>query len=223
MIFKLLAVAGLLPIAAFAQPVPEMGFVRIVNAVSPGTGHATFLIDGRSLFEGGYQLGQTTGGYGVARGTRTIEVRKAGVVSGSTRVDLAEGETMTVIAYAERLPAVRQEDKPRWTIKLLRLKQQDHERGFGLSIVPVTAADDAVVDVTMPGKGKTQKVHAGRLKITKVNLGRARDDVEIVSGGRNVATVSLDARGNYVVILFDDAGGGIGAISFYDPKFVVAG
>ena len=35
--------------------------------------------------------------------------------------------------------------------------------------------------------------------------------------------VSLDDPGNYVVVLFDDEDGNVKAISFYDPRFVIAG
>lgn len=222
-ISNILAACLLLIPAALAQPVPEMGFIRIVNAIAPGTGNATFLIDEKDLHAKGYALGQTTGGYPVARGAKTIEVRKDGVGTGSTRVDLAAGETLTVIAFAERAPEPKPGAPPRWIVKLLRLKQQNHERGYGLSIVPVAAAAEIALDLRTPGKAGSRKLSAERLRISKVDLGRKRADLEITAEGVAVTTVSPDSRGNYVVILFDKPGGGLGAVSYYDPKFVVAG
>lgn len=222
-ISNILAAVLLLSSGATAQQVPEMGFIRIVNAIAPGTGNARFLIDGEDLHAGGYALGQTTGGYPVARGARTIGVRKDGVGAGSTRVDLATGETMTVIAFAERAPERKPGEPPRWNVKLLRLKQQEHERGYGLSIVPVAAAAEIALEVRTPGKAGSHKLDAPRLRISKVDLGKQRADLEILAGGAPVTTISPDSRGNYVVILFEKADGSLGAVSYYDPKFVVAG
>ena len=40
---------------------PEVGFVRIINAIAPGNGTTRVLIDGEDLFPKGYQLGQRSG------------------------------------------------------------------------------------------------------------------------------------------------------------------
>lgn len=206
-----------------AQDTPPMAFLRIVSAVSPGTGNANFLVDGRDLYPDGYALGQTTGAYGVKAGTRNVEVRKAGVETGTTRIDLAEGETMTVIAFAERLPAENPDDPPKWAMRLLRLKQENIERGFGLSIVSVCKAEETAVDLAVLSKGKVEKASVKRLRVSKVDLGRMRGEVMVKAGEKILATVSPDSPGNYVVILYENAEGEIGALDFYDPKFVIAG
>ena len=54
----LLAATGML--SAQNRERPEVGFVRIVNAVSPGTGKATFIVNGRNLYADGYALGSPT-------------------------------------------------------------------------------------------------------------------------------------------------------------------
>jgi hypothetical protein len=43
---------------------PQVGFIRIVNAVAPGLGLANVFVDGDDIFPKGYQLGQRTGGIG---------------------------------------------------------------------------------------------------------------------------------------------------------------
>jgi hypothetical protein len=208
--------------AVSAQP-PEVGFVRIVNAVAPGTGNATFLLDGRNLYADGYKLGQDTGGYGVKAGSIEIKVSKEGVETGNTRVQLGVGETMTVIAFAERLPAKDEEDPPRWEIKLLRLKQQEAERGYGLSFLSVCKDDETGVRVTIAGRKTAQSVFARRLAITKLEIGGRQVEVGVEMGDRKLTHISTDSPGNYVVILYETADGVVEAISFYDPKFVVAG
>lgn len=221
-IFNLLVVFALLACGLFAQT-PEVGFVRIVNAVAPGTGSATFLLDGRNLYPDGYKLGQDTGGYGVKAGGIEIEVRKEGVETGNTRVQLGIGETMTVIAFAERLPAKDEEEPPRWEIKLLRLKQQEVERGYGLSFISVCKDNETGVQVKIAGKEEAKAVFARRLAITKLEIGGRQVEVSVELGDRKLTHVSTDSPGNYVVILYETADGVVEAISYYDPKFVIAG
>lgn len=223
-IFKLLALLTTLATALSAQEEkPQIGFVRIVNAVSPGTGNARFVVDGRNLFEDGYQLGQMTGGYGVSVGSRKIEVEKDGVQKGTTQLSIGLGETITLIAFAERLPAKDLDEAPKWTIKLLRLKQENVERGYGLSLVSVCSPPETAVDLNLMGSGKNVRVAAKRLSITKAEIGKSRSEVVVKQGENTLTMVSLDSPGNYVVILFENAAGKTEAISFYDPKFVVAG
>jgi len=208
--------------ALVASP-PEVGFIRVVNAVAAGTGNATFLVDGRNLYPDGYKLGQDTGGYGVKSGSIEIEVRKEGVETGSTRINLGIGETMTVIAFAEKIPPKNEEDPPRWEIKLLRLKQQDPERGYGFSFVSVCNQEDTRVVVTIEGRDTPIPVFVRRLAITKINVGSRQIEAGVSIGEREVTHISTDSPGNYVVILYENAKGVIEALSFYDPKFVIAG
>ena len=217
----LLAATGML--SAQNRERPEVGFVRIVNAVSPGTGKATFIVNGRNLYADGYALGQTTGGYGVKAGDLEIEVRKEGVQTGSTSVRLGNGETLTVIAFAERVPPKKEDDPPMWAIKLLRLKQQDVERGYGVSIVSVCRAEETAVDLAVEGREQPERAFAKRLKITTVELGRTRGEIMIRMGDKTIGNISPDSPGNYVVILYENADGEIQALSYYDPKFVIAG
>lgn len=222
-ISKILVLLSALLVTVSAQEKPQVAFVRIVNAVSPGTGNASFIVDGKNLYEEGYKLGQTTGGYGVAIGTRTIQVEKEGVQKGTTKLTLGLGETVTLIAFAERLPVEDENDPPKWTIKLLRLKQANVERGYGLSLVSVCSPPETVVELGVLSSGKTIRSAAKRLSITKVDIGSLRGEVMVKIGERNLTMVSPDSPGNYVVILYETVEGTTEALTFYDPKFVVAG
>jgi hypothetical protein len=221
-IFKSLILLGMLCVPLLGQR-PEIGFVRIVNAVSPGTGNAAFLIDGRSLYADGYALGQTTGGYGVKAGSIDIEVRKTGVEPGSTRISLGIGETLTVIAFAERLPAKKPDDPPKWGVKLLRLKQQEVERGYGVSLISVCKPEEIPLKLTVEGRDAPVRAFAKRLAISKVEMGGKRGEIMVSHEDRVLANISPDSPGNYVVILYENAEGIIEALSYYDPKFVIAG
>lgn len=202
---------------------PQVGFIRIVNAVSPGVGNAKFVVEGRDLYPDGYKLGQTTGGYGVKAGSCSIEVVKEGLKKGTTKLQINVGETITLIAFAEKLPVEKPDDPPNWAIKLLRLKQKEVEKGFAMSIVSVCQADEIVLQLNHHSSGKQDKAIAKHLVVTSVDLGGMRSEVTINAGEKTLTTVSPDSRGNYVVIVYENAENQIEALYFFDPKFVVAG
>jgi hypothetical protein len=220
------ALALLAPPTALAQedgPPPQVGFIRIVNAVAPGEGNAKVSIDGDDILPRGYLLGQRTGGIGLTSGAHTIEVTKEGVQSGTTKISLATGETMTLIAFAERLPVEKFGDPPRWAIKILRLRQSDPERGFRMTLVSVCGKPEVRVQAAIGGKAAIETAVVKRLAVASIDLGRNRAEVMVKVDDTIVTTVSPEDPGNYVVVLYEDPDGKTQAISFFDPKFVIAG
>lgn len=215
-------IAGLA--CAGAQEQPKVGFVRVVNALAPGEGKMQLVIDGDNMFPKGYELGQQTGGIGLKAGNRTVEVSKEGVESGATRLPLESGETVTMIAFGVPIPADKQEeDGPKWTAKILRLKQRDVERGYRLTVVSVSSKPEIDVRALIEGKGKIESKKVKRLTTESFDLGGSRSDVELRLGDEPLSFVSLDDPGNYVVVLYDDGEGEVRGLSFYDPRFVIAG
>ncbi len=208
--------------AVAREDVPQVGFIRIIHAIGPGEGRAKFFMDGEDLFPKGYELGQRTGGIGLKAGRHKIEVRKEGVEPGSTSIDLRAGETHTLIAFAERLPADR-DSQPRWITRILRLKQSEPTSGYRMSVVSVCSEPEVRIEAAAAGKGKIERVAARRLGVVRVDLGRARGEVMVRAGDEILTTVSPDSPGNYVVLLYDDSDGVVRAISFFDPKFSIAG
>lgn len=202
---------------------PQVGFVRIVNAVAAGDGKTSILIDGEDIFPKGYDLGQRTGGFGLKSGSHTITIRRNGVEPGSTKVDLQTGETMTLIGFAEKVPAEKKDDPPVWKTRILRLKQSDPERGFRMTLVSVCDKEEVTIQAAIQGKQTVETATVKRLATTMVDLGRSRGEVLVKAGDEIITTVSPEDPGNYVVVLFQDAGGAIKALSFFDPKFVIAG
>ncbi len=217
--FSLLA----LDAARAQQGPPEVGFVRIVHAVAPGSGKANILIDGEDIFPKGYDLGQRTGGFGLKAGSHTITIKKDGVEPGSTKISLAIGETLSLIGFAELVPPKKKGDPPTWITRILRLKQSAPERGFRMTLVSVCEKDDVMIKAAVLGKQKLETAYVKRLATTAVDLGRARGEVLVKVGDEIITTISPEDPGNYVVVLYQDADGNIKALSFYDPKFVVAG
>lgn len=56
-----------------------------------------------------------------------------------------------------------------------------------------------------------------------MNLGGARGEVLVKIGDEILTVVSPDGPGNYVVLPYQDPDGKTKALSFFDPKFVIAG
>ncbi|MFN6044977.1 MAG: hypothetical protein ACK49I_05850 [Verrucomicrobiota bacterium] len=202
---------------------PEVGFLRIINAIAPGNGTTRVLIDGQDLFPKGYQLGQRSGGIGLAAGPHSVTLQKNGVESGTTKIDLKSGETLSLIGFAEKIPATDDHAPPRWTTKILKLKQSDPERGFRMTLLSVCDLDEVKVDAMIPGNKDIPTAHVKRLSTAVIDLGSTRSEAMVKVGGEIVTTVSPDEPGNHVVVLYQNAEGKIRALTFFDPKFVTAG
>jgi hypothetical protein len=202
---------------------PEVGFLRIINAIAPGDGTTRVLIDGEELFPKGYQLGQRSGGIGLAAGPHTVTLQKNGVESGTTKIDLKSGETLSLIGFAEKIPATDDHAPQRWTTKILRLKQSDPERGFRMTLLSVCDLDEVKVEAIITGKSDITTAHVKRLATAAIDLGSTRNEAMVKVGGEIITTISPDEPGNHVVVLYQDADGKIRALTFFDPKFVIAG
>jgi hypothetical protein len=227
MISKILAATlclfGVISSANGKATSPEVGFLRIINAIAPGNGTTRVLIDGEELFPKGYQLGQRSGGIGLAAGPHTVTLQKNGVESGTTKFDLKSGETLSLIGFAEKIPATDDHAPQRWTTKILKIKQSDPERGFRMTLLSVCDLDEVKVDAIIPGQKDITIAHVKRLSTAVIDLGSTRSEAMVKVGGELITTVSPDEPGNHVVVLYKDSEGKIRALTFFDPKFVIAG
>jgi hypothetical protein len=203
---------------------PKVGFIRLVNAVAPGTGNLHLKIDGEEMYAKGYTMGQRTGGIGLLAGSKKIAVTKEGVEEGSTTVQLGIGETVTLIAFAEKLPA--EDDKPeRWAARVLRLKPRDVENGYRLTLLSVCKQTEILFETDIQGRDKPEGSSVKRLMTSTVDLGGAGGDITVRLRGSDKILTSFrpDDPGNYVMLLYDGEDGEVHSVYFYDPKFVIAG
>jgi hypothetical protein len=200
---------------------PEVGFLRIINAITQGHGTTRVIIDGEDLYPKGYQPGERSGGIGLAAGTHTITFEKNGVKSGTTKIDLQRGETISLIGFAEKIPAADDHAPARWATKILRLKQSDPERGYRMTLLSVCEVDEVTVEAIASAKN-IATAHVKRLTSTHIDLGNSRSEAMVKVGGKIITVVSPDEPGNHVVVLYQDAAGQIRALTFFDPKLAVA-
>lgn len=222
----LLPLCASLTSTALAQDPAQMAFIRYINAIQAGEGKAKLILDGADVFPKGYDLGQFTGAHALKAGSHSMEIRKTGIESGSTKLDLKAGETLSLISFAEKVPPKKgEEDKPPvWQARILKLKQSEpQEKGFQMTIVSVSEKEEIKCEVHSAEKKEPMRAFAKRLSTTSVKLGVGSGDSFLKVNGEELTSLSPDAKGNYVVIIYDTTDGKLAAISFFDPKFVIAG
>jgi hypothetical protein len=216
---------ALLPTISLAQGGrPQVGFIRLVNAVGPGIGNTKLLIDGQNMYPKGYKLGQRTGGIGLEAGAKKIAISKEGVEEGATSLNVEAGETISLIAFAEKIPADK--DKPeRWGIKILRLKQRAQEKGFRLTVLSVCRDPELLFETEIQGREKPEAASVKRLMTTTIDLGKSGGDVvvRLRNSPKVLTSFRPDDPGNYVLVVYDGEDGEVHSLYFYDPKFVIAG
>jgi len=211
------------PSAGGKETVPDIGFLRIINAIAPGDGTTRIMINGENLFPKGYQLGQRSGGIGLAAGTHTVTFEKNGVTGGSTKIDLKPGETLSLIGFAEKISAADDHAQPHWATRILRLKQSDPERGLRMTLLSLCESNEVRVEAIIPEKSEIHVAQVTRLSTASIDLGNKRSEAMVRVGGDIITTISPDELGNHVVVLYQNAKGKIRALTFFDPKFVIAG
>lgn len=197
---------------------PEAGFLRLVFAAA-GEGKFQASIDGGVLLEAGYDPGQRTGGIGLKPGKHVVEVRRPGVEPVSQSLDLVAGETVTLVVHIEELPAAG--GPPRRALRLHRLAAGGGA-GYGLQLLSVCRREVSVA-VVVEGRKPVERVIAKRLQPLRVDLGRRKAMVRLKPEGGGPVDVRPDDPGSYAVILFEEAGGGVAAVVFFNPEFEPAG
>ena len=212
----------LLPSLACAQEpaARKVGFVRLVNAVAQGEKALELLIDGEAMNPDGYQLGDVTGGIGLAPGSHQITVKREGVQPGSTRIDVVADNTTTLIPFAEKVPAT--DDKPaHWTIRILRLKQMEPETERTATFVSVSQTPEHEVEIRDP-KGNWTKVAVKRLATVRTPILYPEGYVPLRTKTGKLPSIPVGEPGNYVVVLYDDATGATKALNLQDYKYLSA-
>jgi len=196
------------------------GFVRLLNAVSEGTGKLDFIIDGKNVRPAGYQLGNTTGGIALAPQTHSIVFRREGVREGGTQVVVTANDTTILIPFAEQVPA--SPDQPaRWEIRILRLKQYAVEDQRTATFVSVAPAPEIKVEIRQ-ADATWEPVVVKRLGIARAIIKQAHGYMSVRCNERPLAAVSVGATGNFVSVLYHDAQGVLCSTTFQDYKYLSA-
>jgi hypothetical protein len=202
------------------EPDEKFGFIRLVNAVAPGEGKLTLLLDGSDLYPSGYHLGDATGGMGVPVGRCKVVVRRDGTTEGTTNIDVEEGRTTTIIPFAERIPAT--DDEPEhWQIRILRLKQKSESKRREATFISVAREEEIPVEMRDPD-GTWKKYQVKRFDTTVAPMNYPEGYVPLRMKGRELPSIPVLDIGNYVVVLYNDPKGELQALNFRDFHHVTA-
>lgn len=205
---------------ARAEGESKHGFIRLADSVAPGTGALQMLIDGKSVNDEGYKLGDSTGGIKVPIGSHAIKFTREGAEDGNTKVSVLPNETTILIPFAERVPAT--DAKPAfWAIRVLRLKQRDTEQGRSATFVSVSQSPELKVEMRDP-EGKWSSYFVKRLSVTQAPILYPRGYVPVKCAGTDLEPIPIASEGNYVMLLFDDENGKLKSLNFKDRKFLSA-
>lgn len=198
----------------------KRGFIRLMNAVSVGTGNLDFLVDGSAVNEDGYKLGNVTGGIGLLPGTYRITFKREGTKEGTTNVKVSVDDTTILIPFAEEVPA--SDDEPaHWAIRILRLKQHETEDDRVASFVSVSRKPEIAISVRQTDL-KWHTVTVERLKITRVPIIQNKGYMPVKAGDMDLGSISVAPAGNHVSLLYDDENGNLKSRAFQDYKYLSA-
>lgn len=225
-IFKILLSAVVLAQAVAAQEpkkekeAPPAGFIRIANAIAQGTGNVLLTVDGKDVYPAGYKFGAVSGGIDRPPGSHTVNIRREGVEEGTTKIAVDKDQTVTLIPFAEKVPATDQ--KPaHFAIRILRLKQKDVQDGRSTSFVSVSGQPEVTVELRDPS-GKWEKLFVKRLTIGEAVIHYSRGYAPVRVNGTDMEPIPIGDAGNYVVVLYDDAEGKLHSANFRDFKYLSA-
>ncbi len=194
------------------------GFIRLMNAMSAGTGQLDFVIDGKLVRPEGYRLGDMTGGVALRPKSYNVEFRREGVKKGETKVNVVNNETVTLIPFAELVPAT-DEQPARWEMRILRLKQYDAESRRTATFVSVSREPEIKVEIRQDDE-KWEPLFVKRLGVVRADIKQARGYLPVRYKERNLKSLSIAPSGNFVSVLYDDEKGMVQTKNFIDYKYL---
>jgi hypothetical protein len=214
------ALAQALPAQNEKEESPPVGFIRIANTIAPGTGNVKVLVDGKNIYPAGYKFGAVTGGIGLPPGSHAVTISREGVKEGTTKISVSKDQTVTLIPYADRVPATDQEPA-HFEIHILRLKQKEVQNGRSASFISVSGQPEIVAELRDPA-GKWTKIPVKRLMIGEATIQYPEGYAPIRVNRKDMDPIPIADAGNYVVVLYDDPDGNIKSVNFRDFKFLSA-
>lgn len=205
------------------EPLPDVGFVRVISLLNASRGKTHIIIDGSNIYPAGYDSGQKTGGIGLKVGPHTISLHQQGLPPVTAQFTLNRGETLTWIGYAEKVVSNSPNDPPLWRNQLLPVKQSDSESGDHLILVSLCPQDEIQLQIQTPQNLRAQTTRLKRLLPNRLDLSMPKTEFALKIDDTIISHVSLEDPGNYQILLYADEAGKIRALSFDSPNFTPAG
>jgi hypothetical protein len=199
-----------------AQDEPADGFIRLVHAVTHGSGPMRVEVDSVGLHPKGYSLGAVTGAVCVAPGVRVVKFSRDGVSSGTTRVQILPNQTTSLIAFSEKTEATLTTPEV-WSIKVLHLKIPAPSTAREMTWVSVSARPEVCAE-TQAADGSWRSAVVKRLGIVQVPVSQARGYAPMKVGIEKMPSIPVASHGRCVVVFYDDEMAGLKSVSFYQAQ-----
>lgn len=207
--------------AAAQQPDPTKGpkgFFRLMDAVSVGTGKLEVSMDGTAVRADGFDLGDVTGGISRMPSAYSVKFKREGIESGTTRITLVKDETVTLIPFAEYVPATEKK-AAHWKIQILRLMQHEPKERLTATFINVTRTPELQVDILQ--KSENWEPHwVKRLGLERAIIQKGSGYVSLRCGKKDLRALSVGTSGNFVAVIYEDAAGEIASKNFQDFKYL---
>lgn len=194
------------------------GFVRLMNAVGVGSGKLDFLIDGKRVRSEGYEPGDVTGGIPRMPAAYRMQFRRSGIEPGETTVNVIRDETITLIPFAEYVPA-NDEKAAHWTIRILRLKQSERRDRSTATIVNLTRKPELKVQLQRPDE-EWVNLSVKRLALERVAIRQRSGYVPLRTGLVDLQPLSVGSSGNFVAVIYENEDGAVRSMNFQDIKYL---
>jgi hypothetical protein len=199
-----------------AKP-PAEGFIRLFNAVSQGTGKLDCCVDGVSVREEGYQLGDVTGGIALAAKSHLVEIRREGLKKAEIKVTLVADQTVILVFFETWVPAT-DTTQARWKIGVLPLHPIRSELDGKLTLITVSKLPGLILGISQ-GKRSWKSQPLDRLATVRHAVVQQQGDLVVQAAGREFGSISVVAASQTIAVIYDDLEGKIQMKSFIDYPY----
>jgi phage pi2 protein 07 len=189
-----------------------------MNAVCVGSGKLDCLIDGVEVRDEGYEFGDVTGGIPRKPGSYRVTFKRSGIESGRIEINVIQDETTTLIPFAEFVPATEKK-AGHWIIRILRLKQSESREKSTATVINLTRKPELKVQIQQPDESWIT-LSVKRLTLERVPVLQRAGYVPLRTESADLKPLSVGTSGNFVSIIYEDAGGAICSRNFQDFKYL---
>lgn len=185
------------------------GFFRLINATGI-PGKVEFDLNKEKLSEEGYESGGSTGSIGFLPGSYNLLARHTTWADVEHAFQLKSGEHSALVLYST--PVLDEEGKEKK--RVLKFSQVPCKPEAGArTVVLVSACLAPQVQIELGGA----QVTLDSLKPREINLSqKAGQFVDIGCGGMPVGSFQLEEAGAYGAVIFDQADGKKGCVTFFE-------
>ncbi len=191
------------------------GCVRVINAV--GCKEAVHIeMNGKALHKSGCHAGFVSGGLWVPQGECQWKISMTGVEDLKVKHHVREGDSMVLVVFLTRVEP--EEGEAGWKLRFKFLKPFSPLDGKTLSMISMSSRPRLKMSI-----GQTDRswlpvdLVAGESKRIKLDWPHGYVPMRLLD--KKVDSIPVAANANYVALVYDKLGGGVGVLSYKDRVY----